>query len=96
MATCAHVALSMICIESTGTSGSWWWMMSNFSWRSMRFTSQSRRSESVIRPMLPLKGIAIARPTGITSRACGSSPHGAVMMRTSCPSSRSRSYVSRM
>src|SRR2546426_6509030 len=32
----------------------------------------------------------------MTSRAGGSSPHGAVMIRTSCPRSRRRSYVSRM
>ena len=70
--------------------------MSNFSRSSMRDTSHSRRSDSVTRPMLPLKGTAIAWPTWITSRAGGSSPHGAVMIRTSCPMSRRRSYVSRM
>jgi hypothetical protein len=41
--------------------------------------------------MLPLNGIAIALPIWITSRAGGSSPHGAVMIRTSWPMSRSRS-----
>ena len=61
--------------------------------REMRYSS---RTESVTRPMLPLNGIAIARPIWMTSFAGGSSPHGAVMMRTSCPWSVSRLYVSRM
>src|SRR5438132_1507944 len=60
-------------------------MMSNFSRSSMRDTSHSSRSESVTRPMLPLNGTAIAWPTWMTSWAGGSSPHGAVMMRTSWP-----------
>ena len=91
VATCGHFAESRIWKDRNGTNGSWWWMMSNFSRSSMRDTSHSRRSDSVTRPMLPLKGIAIAWPIWITSRAGGSSPHGAVMIRTSCPMSRSRS-----
>src|SRR2546425_4975578 len=38
----------------------------------------------------------MACPIWMTSRAGGSSPHGAVMIRTSWPRSRRRSYVSRM
>ncbi len=45
--------------------------------------SHSRRTESVMRPMLPLNGMAMACPIWMTSFAGGSSPQGAVMMRTS-------------
>src|SRR5512142_2883777 len=71
-------------------------MTSNRSRSSIRETSHSRRSESVIRPTLPLNGTAIACPIWMTSCAGGSSPHGAVMMRTSWPRRRSSSYDSRM
>jgi len=45
----------------------------------------------VIRPIAPLYGTAMAWPIWMTSRAGGSSPQGAVMIRTLWPSSDSRS-----
>src|SRR5258706_3121084 len=71
-------------------------MMSTRPRSSMREMSHSRRTESVMRPTLPLTGSAIAWPIWMTSLAGGSSPQGAVMIRTSCPSSVRWLYDSRM
>src|SRR6267142_6492256 len=58
VATFGHFAESRIWNDRNGTNGSWWWMTSNRSRSSMREISHSRRTESVMRPTLPLTGSA--------------------------------------